>query len=94
MRLGEVLRQRGDAPGLVHVFSAMEACQAFKPWHDKMSGKTGLRPTAGNVCIITFISCTRGCDWCMCGCRRGCPSGCKSISMATTGWPAGCGELA
>ena len=46
-RVAEVLQPRGDAPGLVHVFSAMEACQAFKPWHDKTTGKTGLRPTAG-----------------------------------------------
>jgi len=46
-RVAEVLQQRGDAPGLVHVFSAMEACQALKPWHEKTAGRTGLRPTAG-----------------------------------------------
>jgi hypothetical protein len=53
-RVAEILQQRGDAPGLVHVFSAMEACQAFKPWHDKTTGKTGLRPTAGKCLHYYF----------------------------------------
>lgn len=53
-RVAEVLKQRGDAPGLVHVFSAMEACTAFKPWHDKTTGKTGLRPTAGKCLHYYF----------------------------------------
>jgi hypothetical protein len=53
-RVAEVLQQRGGAPGLVHVFSAMEACQAFKPWHDKTTGRTGLRPTAGKCLHYYF----------------------------------------
>jgi hypothetical protein len=53
-RIAEVLQRRGDAPGLVHVLSAMEACQAFKPWHDKTSGQTGLRPTAGKCLHYYF----------------------------------------
>jgi hypothetical protein len=53
-RIAEVLQKRGDAPGLVQVFSAMEACQAFKPWHDKTTGKTGLRPTAGKCLHYYF----------------------------------------
>jgi hypothetical protein len=39
-----VLRQRGDHPGLVHIISAMEACDAYKPWHDKQTHKTFIRP--------------------------------------------------
>ncbi len=27
-----VLAVRGDAPGLVHVISAMESCPSYKPW--------------------------------------------------------------
>src|SRR6267143_3084229 len=42
--VARVLQARGDAPGLVHVISAMEACPSYKPWHDKSSGKTYLRP--------------------------------------------------
>jgi hypothetical protein len=44
-RIKTILAQRGDHPGLVHIFSAMEPCPSFKPWHDKRSGKTFLRPT-------------------------------------------------
>src|SRR5438045_8559133 len=33
--LARVLVVRGDRPGLVHVISAMEACDAYKHWHDK-----------------------------------------------------------
>jgi len=42
-RVQAVLRQRGDAPGLVHIFSAMEACPSFRPWHDKTTHQTSLK---------------------------------------------------
>lgn len=42
--VAKVLEQRGDHAGLVHILSAMEACQSYKPWHDKASGKTFLKP--------------------------------------------------
>jgi hypothetical protein len=41
------LRQRGDRFGLVHVISAMEAHDACKPWHDKPTHKTFIRPDSG-----------------------------------------------
>lgn len=44
-RIAEVVRKRGDHPGLVHIFSAMESCTSFKPWYDKATGKTSLRVT-------------------------------------------------
>lgn len=44
-RVQEVLTKRGDHPGLVHIFSAMERCPSFKPWFDKETGKTSLRGT-------------------------------------------------
>jgi hypothetical protein len=31
-RIKEVLAKRGDNPGLVWIFSAMEPCSTFKPW--------------------------------------------------------------
>jgi hypothetical protein len=46
-RVAEGRQKRGAAPGLGPVFSAMEACAAFQPWHDNTTGKTGLRPPAG-----------------------------------------------
>jgi hypothetical protein len=42
-RIKKIVAQRGNRPGLVHIFSAMEACPSFKPWHDKKTGKTFLR---------------------------------------------------
>ena len=38
--VAEVLKRRGEHPGLVHVISAMEACGAYQPWHDKQTHKT------------------------------------------------------
>lgn len=43
-RVKKILAERGSHPGLVHVFSAMEPCPSFRPWHDRQSGKTTLRP--------------------------------------------------
>jgi Bacterial regulatory protein, arsR family len=52
--VARVLQARGDAPGLVHVISAMEACPSYKPWHDKSSGKTYLRPETGKCLHYYF----------------------------------------
>lgn len=52
--VARVLAQRGDAPGLVHVLSAMEACPSYKPWHDKASGKTFLRAEQGKCLHYYF----------------------------------------
>ena len=41
--VAKVLDQRGDRPGLVRVISAMESCDAYKPWHDKQTHRTYLR---------------------------------------------------
>jgi hypothetical protein len=52
--VARVLADRGDAPGLVHVISAMEACPSYKPWHDKGSGKTYLRADQGKCLHYYF----------------------------------------
>ena len=44
-RVQEVIAQRGNQPGLVHIFSAMEACQAYRPWHNKQTNKTYVKLT-------------------------------------------------
>ena len=33
-RIKQVLQERGHYPALVHIFSAMESCPAYSPWHD------------------------------------------------------------
>ena len=43
-RVKQILTQRGDHPGLVCIFSTMEPCSTYKPWHDKNTGRTYLRP--------------------------------------------------
>ena len=40
----QVLDQRGEDPGVVCVLSAMEPCGSYKPWHDKKTHKTYLKP--------------------------------------------------
>ena len=52
--VAKVLAARGDHPGLVHVISAMEACESYKPWHEKASGKTYLKPDAGKCLHYYF----------------------------------------
>jgi hypothetical protein len=53
-RIQEILAERGMHPGLVHIFSAMESCPSFKPWHDKPSGKTFLLPDSGRCLHYYF----------------------------------------
>jgi len=53
-RIKALVAERGDQPGLVHIFSAMEACPSFKPWHDKLLGHTFLKPTQGKCLHYYF----------------------------------------
>jgi hypothetical protein len=53
-RVKEILAKRGNHPGLVHIFSAMEPCPSFKPWHDKKTGKTFLKYTDGKCLHYYF----------------------------------------
>lgn len=42
--ISEKINQRGDHPGIVHIISAMETCNTYKPWHDKITGRTFVKP--------------------------------------------------
>lgn len=53
-RIAEILAKRGEHPGLVHIFSAMEACSSYRPWHDKGSGRTLLKPDTGRCLHYYF----------------------------------------
>lgn len=53
-RVKEILEQRGEHPGLVHIFSAMESCASFRPWHNKKTGQTYLRPCGGKCLHYYF----------------------------------------
>jgi hypothetical protein len=52
--VAKVLERRGEHPGLVHVISAMEACNAYQPWHDKQTHKTYVRPDSGKCLHYYF----------------------------------------
>src|SRR5271157_697237 len=52
--VAKAIAQRGEHPGLAHVISAMEACGAYEPWHDKKTGKTFVRPDAGKCLHYYF----------------------------------------
>ena len=52
--VAEKLAQRGRHPGLVCIFSAMETCTTYRPWHDKASGRTGVKFTPGKCLHYYF----------------------------------------
>jgi hypothetical protein len=53
-RIQARLAERGTQPGLVHVFSAMEPCASYQPWHDKASGHTYVKPDSGKCLHYYF----------------------------------------
>ena len=53
-RAKEILAKRGGQPGLVCIFSAMEPCSTYKPWHNKQTGKTYLVPDDGKCLHYYF----------------------------------------
>lgn len=53
-RIRQIIEQRGDHPGLVHILSAIEACTAYMPWHDKQTHKTYVKTTQGKCLHYYF----------------------------------------
>ena len=53
-RISRILQTRGDHPGLVHIFSAMETGTAYYPWHDKQTHKTFLKARTGKCLHYYF----------------------------------------
>lgn len=52
--VNERLKERGEAPGLVCILSAVETCTSYKPWHDKKTGRTFLRTKSGKCLHYYF----------------------------------------
>jgi|SRR5215831_7015595 len=52
--VAKILAERGDHPGLVHVISAMESCNTYKPRLDKQAGTLSLRPDYGKCLHYYF----------------------------------------
>ena len=53
-RVKEIIAERGDHPGIVHIFKAMESCTAFKPWHDKQTHATFFKYDSGR-CMHYYV---------------------------------------
>jgi hypothetical protein len=53
-RIKDIIKQRGSHTGLVHIFSAMEPCTAYKPWHNKKTHKTYLKTVPGKCLHYYF----------------------------------------
>ena len=53
-RIRKILKNRGHHPGLVHIFSAMEQCQAYYPWYDDQTGKSYVRSKSGRCLHYYF----------------------------------------
>lgn len=53
-RVRRILRRRGGHAGLVHIFSAMESCASFRPWHDKATHRTFLKGRQGKCLHYYF----------------------------------------
>jgi hypothetical protein len=53
-RIRKILETRGTHPGLVHIFSAMERCTAYYPWHNKETGKTYVKRRQGKCLHYYF----------------------------------------
>src|SRR4051812_42917138 len=50
----QALAKRGEHPGLICIFSAMEPCSTYKPWHNKQTGQTYLVPDDGKCLHYYF----------------------------------------
>lgn len=53
-RIQAIVEKRGGHPGLVHIFSAMEGCASYQPWHDKTQGKTYVKSDQGKCLHYYF----------------------------------------
>jgi hypothetical protein len=53
-RIHKILKTRGNAPGLVHIFSALEGCPTYRPWHDKKTHQTYLKPDTSKCLTYYF----------------------------------------
>lgn len=72
-RIREILKARGTHPGLVHIFSAMEPCQTYQPWHDKETHKTFLKPADGKCLHYYFYFIDEELDLCYVRVPTWCP---------------------
>jgi hypothetical protein len=84
--VAKVLAARGPQPGLVHMISAMEACDSCGMTNRRTG--TFCARTVANASIIISTLWMPSLAWFICGCRRGARFACSSTATATAGWRA------
>ena len=83
--VARVLARRGDHPGLVHVISAMEACDAYKPWHEEQGTRPFCGRTAASASLLFYFKDLTW-AWSTSGLPPGRRSACNSTATAIAGW--------
>jgi len=53
-RVKQIIEKRGNHPGIVCIFSALEPCSTYKPWHNKDTHKTYLKNDSGKCLHYYF----------------------------------------
>lgn len=53
-KIRQVLKERGEHPGAVWIFSAMESCATYKPWYNKETEQSYLVPREGQCLHYYF----------------------------------------
>lgn len=53
-RISAIIKKRGEYPGLLHIFSTLEPCTSYKPWHDKKTHRTFLKYDSGKCLHYYF----------------------------------------
>lgn len=54
LHISAIIKKRGEYPGLLHIFSALEPCTSYKPWHDKKTHRTFLKYDSGKCLHYYF----------------------------------------
>jgi predicted transcriptional regulator len=52
--VSDILKKRGVHPGVVCILSTLEQCNTYKPWHDKPTQKTFLKPDISK-CLHYYV---------------------------------------
>ena len=53
-RVRKLVAERGDHPGLVCIFSALETCTKYHPWHNKQTGENYIKADTGKCLHYYF----------------------------------------
>jgi hypothetical protein len=86
-RIQALLAERGSQPGLVHIFSALEPCASYRPWHDKETGHTYLTADSGKCLHYYFYFIDAELGLCYLRVPTGVPFACSSTATATPASP-------